>query len=492
MKIYPAILLLVFCSILITHVTANCVVEKQGDVVYLGEYCDISKVLGWQNQFAWWASGEPEGNPQRVVTVNGFMYNHYIDPSKYTVGTWYKWEGYIERAGNSLAFEVKAGKREAPNVTSSQPLNATVNGTETPAPLERTHPKDTDILIARGDEGVISYEPDLDINISGATDQKGFIWFFGGSDTKILGVPMNYSSQYGINSYVFSPNDTEHYTTGEYKGYIQFVGKNGKQDVFYDKENNTLDSPYKKVGAMPIDGLQPFMINSLFAGMANKSEFCDDYLVPITMTVMDPSVTIQEYWEEYDDIVIEGVTTLSNGTSLHVQVDPDHYALTKEILENTYPTQTYGKVDELRKFIISIPLKWGEMSVGHHKKTVSVDKYKIKTSMDKDFDVTGVWVNPTPTMVFRKVIVDEYGVHVVDELGRAINTSNNMSTPVPTTAKVTVVKTTITPPVISHPTTPTPIATPIPTTTDDVVVPLPPELGVLALIIVAVIVIRKK
>lgn len=488
MKIRQILCLLIVCNIFIIPVSANHEVT-QGDTVYIGEHVDISRVLSWSMKFAYWASGEPEDDyPQRVVEVTGFMYNYYIDPTKFVPGTWYKWDGHIDRAGNMLAFYVKEGKRPADEEDNMQLIEergtTKINASETPKPLERTHPKDTEILIARGDEGMISYEPESDVNLTGATDQRGFIWLFGG-DTKIMGVPMNYSKKDGINSYQFKPTETERYSVGEYKGYIQFVGKNGKQDVFYDKTAHNLDSIYKKVEPINIDPYIPSMILTKFENLSKNKEYCDDYLVPIKMYVEEPMISITDFGEAYDDLIIEGTTTLSNATRLKIQVDPDHYVLEKDILQNTYYAQTQGTVKTVRKFLVSVPLNWGELDIGQHKVVVSIDKYKIHTTMEQDFPVTGVWVNPTPTLIFRKVIVDKYGTHVVDESGNLVSTKYdteeiyNVST-----TEVVTARPTMTPPILQTipPATPRPVATPVPTTTDDVSVPLNPLLAVGAII----------
>ena len=148
---------------------------------------------------------------------------------------------------------------------------------------------------------------------------------------------------------------------------------------------------------------------------------------------------------------------MSEGTIITVMIDPDHYALLPDIRAHTFRTTAKNKIvngveikeaecitiiNEMnddgynatmyngtlskgiqigatltktqctsvpRIYSISIPIKWNEMAIGSHTIYASIDAYGIKTSMNKDFQVTGEWVNPTPTQEFKKLIVVKEG-----------------------------------------------------------------------------------
>ena len=162
---------------------------------------------------------------------------------------------------------------------------------------------------------------------------------------------------------------------------------------------------------------------------------------------------------------------MSEGTIITVMIDPDHYALLPDIRAHTFRTTAKNKIvngveikeaecitiiNEMnddgynatmyngtlsngiqigatptktqctsvpRIYSISIPINWNEMAIGSHTIYASIDAYGIKTSMNKDFQVTGEWVNPTPTKEFNKLIMVKEGEsHLVNrESGLNVN-----------------------------------------------------------------------
>lgn len=498
MKFRVLLLLISISTILLPLASAVCVVETQGSPVYIGEYCDVSKVVSWKAQFAYFSNGYYSDTPTKIVDVSGFMYHYYIDPKKFVPGLWYKWDNEYESGGYNVAFEVRSGRR--PNATVNATDNATVNATKKkPGEQAVVIPKDTDILIARGDYGILRYG--LDKNVTGGPQQEAYIWLFGtaGTPTKILGERIWYSPEELGYTYEFLPNDTGYFTTGKYTGYYQFVGANKRADVFYDAVNNNLDSPYKNVSPVNLDPFIPDRIKKEFDTLENQSQYSDDILVPINMTVMEPDVVITDYWEDSDDIVIEGTTTMGDGTELIVELNPEHYALTKEIEANRHRINATGSTNNLRKFSVSIPIQWGEMSIGQHKLRVWINTYKVNVSMDKDFEISGIWVMPTPTPEFRKiVIVEGQGSHQVNASGGNVNstgtatnfTVTNTPTPRPITPKPTTNPKNATNSTVTKTSTPKP--TPIPEPTADIELPLNPAIAILAAVITGLMIIRRK
>lgn len=537
--------ILVLLSLCICIIPASAYYEVHpGDVVYQDEIVDISRVLSFSGQFAYFNSGYYGTTPDKIVNFHdrGFMYAYQIKKEEYYVGTWYKWDGY-EPASYSLAFVVRAGVRS--NITDNQTPAPGTTPTVTPTPVPPAHviPQQTHLLIVRGDTGTLEYG--YQYNRPTTKDEKAYLWLFGtkgdydlsrGSPIKtgsIMGVPMKYTSNDSIHSYEFTREHSQSLSEGWYTGYIQFLGNDKRQEVFYDPVKNNLDSPYKAVPEVNLDSFIPLRYQQELERMGKPSEYCDDVFIPITVEIVRPAITIGEYWEESDDIIVEGTTPFSEGTPISVIVDPDNFALTYDIQTHTYYTKATTNpllgtsiIENETKYIdangnpiqkgksvwrtysIRIPIKWDEMKLGEHTIRASIDSYGVKSVMNKDFSVTGKWVNPEPTKEFRKVVVGEYGSHSIN-----VDTGKNMnSTGFPIqVAVVTPIKTpnvtqTISRPnvvrnqsadnssnliVFTQPPTPAP-PTPKPTPTDDVVIPVNPLVGIGAVLVAGYIAYRKR
>lgn len=470
-------------SILITGVSAVYEITEQGSIVYQGEYVDISRVMSWSGQFAWWANDEPTEYPDKIVDYNdqGFMHNYYIDPDKYTVGLWYKWDGTKEMRGNNLAFIVKKGTRN--QTTETFPGKATPAPTPTPVQPAKNIPKDTHVLIARGDEGTIRYG--LDYNQSEGKEQSAYLWLFGTVDstTKILGVPLVYSKNDSVYSYAFTPIITQGLVEGWFTGYLQFTGGNGFQDVFYvnnhkfesDGEyHHTLDTPYddKIIPDVNLDAFIPIRMSQEFEKLAKKSQYCDDVLVPITMEIATPRINFRDYYTSGDNITILGDTTMAEGTMIVFMIDPQRWALEIDKMAHTWSTQAVGLQKEPRTFSMDMPINWKEMAVGaNHTVRATVEKYKIKVTQSKDFKVTDIYIMPTPTPERERVLVEEYGWHILNVTPTATPIPTEAPTPTVTetsnvTANITTAQTT------TITTAPTPTAVPTPKPTPTIKVPV--------------------
>lgn len=537
MRVEQKIILTLICIALFFPAVSAYYEVTQGNTVYLGETVDISRVLSWKMQFAYWKNGEyGGGTPDKVITVSGYMYAYYIDPQLYEPGTYWKWDGKEEPASNPLAFYVKDGVRPEPTPTST--TNITNNGTSitnvTPVPTLPELPLGEHVLIARGDYGSLNYRMDNTKLINGIP-QTAYLWLFG-STSKILGDqllsskasasgtvtgsdPFAQTSGSAIYTYEFNTSMTSGLIAGKYVGYLQFVGGNNQQDVFYDAGNKSLDSPFKAVTPLDITPFLPIRIMHEFETRAAPSIYCDDVLVPITVDIEQPTLTISDYWEEGENIVIEGTTNMAEGTNIVAMIDPDHYAIPAEIAAHKYSTKAVGDYSTMRTYSVSIPLKWDELNVGQHTFRVSIQKYGINLDVYKDFQVSGLWVMPTPTPEMKKVMVEEYGSH-------QLPTKTPTLTPAPTqgstpTQPQVVVNGTVrnltqrnqtivrpanwtpnntnitnniannTTVILTPPPTPIPTKTVEPTPTDDIVIPLNPALAVIAIVIIGFILKRK-
>jgi hypothetical protein len=373
----------------------------QGDNVYLGEYVDITGVVSWQAQFAYWSVGYPMSDlPDAIIDASSFQHNYYIDPTKYRVGTYYKWDGKYERSGNMLAFYVKAGERPIITPTPTPTPQPTINPITDPYSI-RPIPE-TDILLARGGELKYIYN-------NGKDSGGAWLWFFDHS-TQYLGMIMFKNET--IYTFPFVNAITQTMGPGNYKGYIQFAGANKKQDVFYSS-GNTLDSIYKLVPKVDLFGKTREQYRTEFLRMAEDPLYSDDILVPINLTIEDPVLRITEYYEWGDNLIVEGKTSLSVDTNITCIVDDAHWVTAKEKADNTYPVIVTGGIDTERSFSVSMPLKWGELSIGEHLIELNVEDKGISLHTHKEFDITNTYVIPTPTPATVKVVVSEYGSHKV-------------------------------------------------------------------------------
>lgn len=480
----------IFCSILILlliPVSSAYLYEiNQMDTVYLGETVDISRVMSWSGQFAYFTSGQPGDYPARIVDVNevGNMYHYYIDPSKYCVGTWYKWDGEKESAGNMVAFYIASGVRNNTYISSLNLTSDTEQTHNISAPLTKPAkiPKETHLLLARGDSGTLRY------GVASTTEQKaqGYLWLFGAvpdydltkgslmTSGMILGERMNYTSNDSVNTYTFTESMSSNLQEGWYSGYIQFAGENSRLDVFYKPEHKVdndlvqiLETPYddELIPDVSIEGDLPIRVQQKFEQLIQASQYSDDIIVPISVEVVTPTVSIGDYWEDSDTIVIRGSTPMRAGTIISVIIDPDQYALLPDIRAHTYHTtaqyteqskieadctveytdlnndgynvsvyngtaynitfsngtylngvyledsiKTKTKCTSIpRIYSITIPINWDELAVGHHKIYASINSNGVEISNTKDFDISGSWVNPAPTQEFNKLIVVKEG-----------------------------------------------------------------------------------
>lgn len=533
----------IFCCILILlsipASSAYIYEVYQGDTIYLGEIVDISRVMSWSGQFAYFTNGQPGDYPAKIVDVNedGHMYNYYIDPAKYNVGTWYKWDGEKEPSGNMIAFIIAPGVR---NNTYISQLNITPTKSvpsTTPAPTKE--PKDTHLLLARGDTGTLKYTVPVDYR----DHPQSYFWLFGtipdydltrGSlmtSGTMLGIPMNYTSADAISSFTFTPEVSRGLQEGWYSGYIQFTGENGRQDVFYTANHKVGDSRYQILDTLyddslvpdvPIDGYTPIRVQQEFETLIKNTEYSDDTIIPISVEVVTPSITIGDYWEDNNTIVIKGSTPMSAGTVISVIIDPDHYALLPEIKAHTHKTvagyREYGDTESEcittyrnlnndgynisvfngttynitysngtylngvslqntissktkctsipRVYSITIPLNWNELSIGHHTIQATIDSNGIFTTSSKDFDITGTWINPQPVKELNKVVVVREGDSHQISIDNITPTVNITPTITAATTKPTEPEEII---VVGNPN-----ATPKPTKTKPVITQTPP------------------
>ena len=386
-------------------------------VAYIGEYVDLSKVVGWTGQIAFWYSGYPSSiqKPDIIVDASSFQHRFWIDPAKFKVGMWYKWDGAYEDSSNPEAFEVKDGIRSAPAPTdpASNFTGVTPIVTAVPYQQESVH-----LLMARGDQ--------IEYPYWNPNEKYGYMWLFG-KTKQILGEKMD-SPTTGNNTFIFpfSEEITQNFEAGWYSGYMQFSNK--RPDVFYNKSKNVLDTPYDDgmIPDVPLAGLTPDRIKAEFEKLEKNSAYSEDKLINITMEIKDPILQFTDYYEVGDSIIVQGKSTLSVGTNISFIVDPTRYMAGYSTSSHTVWVLLKGELDEPRTFTVTIPVEWSQMAIGRHEVVGTINKLKINLVQKKEFDITNIWVNPVPTTSTQKVIVEDGGWHRLN-----INTTVTGATPTP-------------------------------------------------------------
>jgi len=427
-KILSVLSLLFF--VIVCNVSAIEVIG-QDDVVYLGETVDISLAVSWPDYTIAWCSNEGYicDPPEQIIAVTGNMHKYYIDPNKFNKGTYYRWNGKWNNAENQNAFVVRIGNRTSATPTPTPTSNEiTLEGN-----VSRLITSDTSIVIARGDSGRFEYyNPDV--------YGDGHLWLFGGDSDTLGGTHMELDISISRTNdsyyYDFTPEFTNRMSNGIYTGYLQFNGRNGFQDCYYIPKYKTpfnatypvLESIYKAVPMVDLSGFVPVRVQSEFEKMVFDKKYSDDIIVPISMRVMYPMITIKNYYESNDTIFVDGTLSLNAEATLTAVVDPGHYPLPKDLEANTYTAKIEGDITNLRNFTLELPIRWGELSIGEHPIVFSAygSGNDLKAEQILILPVSDVWIMPTPTPKRERVVVEEYGWHRVIPV--QINTTATITT----------------------------------------------------------------
>ena len=266
---------------------------------------------------------------------------------------------------------------------------------------------------------------------------------------------------------------------------------NGRQDVFYEPIAKCLDTPYDDmyVPDQVINLRNPAGTKVLFENMTKNVKYSDDFLIPITLTLKDPEISITDITQGQDKMWITGITTWSDGTEITFRLDDDNYALASDKKKHTWTTTVNGTLANWRKFDQMVPIEMKDMYIGMHELKMTVDKNGYVVNTFHNFRITGTFIMPTPTPEFVKYITD------ID--GKRAMPVNITEIPTPTPQPIITQVQSVSAPVYSE--TPIPSPTPVPTTvkptpiptTESVVIPLSPVLGIIALGIAWVIVWRR-
>lgn len=373
--------------LLVSPISASIQVA-QGDVVYMNETVDISLAVAYPDfQVAWCEARNYDCDPpDQVIDITGNMHNYWLNPEKFRYGTYYRWDGEWHRAENSIAFTILPGPRPIKRI------NQTVNKTNVTSQI-RPHEGPYEYLIARGDTPTV-------YTVLNRSDSCQ-LWIF--SDTmNTYDLSLEYSND--TYSRTFAKSETLGMSVGEYDGYIQCNGNNGLQDIFL--LNGELDTPYddRIVPDVPIIAWNLLNVKRQFDQLALDMPRFDDKLIPIRISVVDPTITITSVEQDEKKLYIMGSTSWGDDTAITLRLDPDNYKLPRDMALHTWTTFTNGPIDAPRTFATALSLNKEELFVGMHEITSTVESKSDIAVSSYNFRISDVMVMPTPTPEPRRMI----------------------------------------------------------------------------------------
>lgn len=443
----------------------------QGDIVYMNETVDISLAVAYPDfQVAWCEARNYDCDPpDQIIDIVGNMHTYWLDPAKFKYGTYYRWDGEWHRAENSLAFTIVPGQRQI------KKTNQTANKTDI-QPQIRPHEGPYEYLIARGDTPTIYSVLDRSDSCQ--------LWIF--SDTMDT-YDLSLLNSNDIYSKTFAKSETLGMGVGEYDGYIQCNGNNGFQDIFI--LNGELDTPYddRIVPDVPIVTWNLLNVKRQFDQLALDIPRFDDKLIPIKVSVVDPTITITSVEQDENKLYISGVTSWSNNTAITMRLDPDNYKLPRDIALHTWTTFTSGSIDAPRTFATALYLDRKDLSIGIHEIVSTVESKGDIAISSYTFRISDVMVMPTQTPEPRRMIYgkdwEEIPVKITPTPEQTI-----IETPEPTVVPTAVITTNITTNATPNATAKTTVA---PAATQTIPT-IPSGLGIVIIAVCAAIVLRRE
>ncbi len=314
----------------------------QGGDVYLGEYINLQRIMGWNQELAHWNSNHIVGydQPDIVVDASGWRSKFYIDPLKFSAyGDWYEWGGSNSDLSDYRTFRILPGSRAL-----AEKLNLTVESFIKPKSTQITFSHNftfiNDILAARNTS--VTYHTDLTTGIAyiigeGNDVQKKFI--------------LN-------NQLVLNPEDTNRLSKGIYDILIQDPGPNGIYDISIEPDR--ISSPWKKIPDLSRESLSAQVTEQYFL---SKLSGTDDQVTKVQLQIEDPEILeISAIYPANNTLFIQGITTATPGTILTGDLDRDrHYPF-----RTIFPCEVIGPGNAYRAFNLTIPVGLDILTAGTH------------------------------------------------------------------------------------------------------------------------------
>ena len=359
---------------------------NQGDVVYVGDYVDISGVAPPYPQIAYWDGYDMyDSAPTYNITLpdtHAGYYRFYIDPAIFgnREGRWYKYAGVFEHQGNNMLFTVR--EHGTTNITTTYPNGTVFNksyiqGNYTPALinpqiiLPERHV--ADYLVARG------------AGLQIPCNDTMAVWVFDPHTNNILYVKNN-SPFVAID-----PASIQNLLPGNYKIITQEMGYNANQfDVIFDADHNAVkwfDPISFTIHTELMDNKEP---STALSDMTDIFSHTRDRYQISSLLVQDPAVTIERmdardigsasdyFMHDYmrgnvSLLDVRGYTNVPVGTKLTFVLDKTEQN-SRTIKANTWDAVTTGSNGgNMRYYEAYVPLYWYTLSLGIHTVTAETD-----------------------------------------------------------------------------------------------------------------------
>jgi len=370
------ILLAIACTIAIYFifppVQAYYYVE-QGDTVYINETCDISGIAAGIENLAYYGGYDESGTQYllNITYTRKGLAGFYIDPAIFSqrLGRWYKWNGYVEKQANNLAFTVVSKRKPILNETENETL-------QNPGQIPIVLPKVTylpkrhvsDYLIAKGNG--------FSLPVNGTTS----VWIFGYRE----GI---YDYQSFNGTVDIAPKAINILSEGKYTVLLltQEPGYESVSTIHYDDKTGMLewfDPVNFGINRFNVIGQTP---ETILKKIQEVSPSAHTKYTMFNLEVQEPSISIDQIdslnalnatgdlrdsgvsLNEPGYIDVRGYTNVDPDTIIRVAVDPIFQAGKDLMWKNAIVTKAEGEIGgDMREFRVIVPVDKYDMAPGRH------------------------------------------------------------------------------------------------------------------------------
>lgn len=346
----------------------------QGECVHLGETIDIAGggwFTGQLNYYGIFFDAYAQGPTDNRVTV--FKYSAkdasalYIDPiffAKYP-GWWY-YSNQIDYTpaawlepgrtppSNDRAFFVAGDKCPVKNETKDL-VRLALNQSRIEDAIKHNL---TELNVKKSELGAdFIISKNLTTTIDAIPSHR---WTFGsGSTPGMYDVPVK-------GTQAFTSNETRNLPAGLYQNILVPADKNGVYDVRYDRDSQSIVSPFRSVENLSIAGLQPSMVESALLRRVSSS-----YAPGFTRQKIDlqePAITLTKFdqWQDLQSnnvFSLAGYTNSNPGDTVIIRLDGSR-AWTTHATYN-------GDMGDYRAWAVSFNISFDQLTKGDH--TITLD-----------------------------------------------------------------------------------------------------------------------
>ena len=179
---------------------------------------------------------------------------------------------------------------------------------------------DGTVLISNGDDATIK-------GTTNDSSMSGYLWLYTGNyATLMYGEPITINN----GSYTIRINKSIALSTGKYRLFMQFSGKNNIQEVLYDKENNRLYSPWRYPKTIDVSYNIAAVPGQVEKYCIDNVKYCDDVFINSTLIVESPFIKLSEQYQTQDNekditknglLYVGGTTNIDPANMINVTLD---------------------------------------------------------------------------------------------------------------------------------------------------------------------------